>query len=111
MTLADRLRRALDEGVRHEAGYVSEDTGDLAALFPNGFTPAAVLVPIVARPAPGVLLTLRNASMRQHAGQIAFPGGRIDPDDDGPVTAALREAEEEIGLPRSAVTVKPVRVR
>ncbi|MET0269649.1 MAG: CoA pyrophosphatase [Sphingomonas sp.] len=103
--LAERLRRALDEDVRHEAGYVSADTGDLAGMFPNGFTPAAVLVPIVARPKPGVLLTLRNAAMRQHAGQIAFPGGRADPDDDGPVATALREAEEEIGLPRAAVTV------
>ncbi|TVV73388.1 CoA pyrophosphatase [Sphingomonas solaris] len=105
MTLAERLRRALEDGVRHADGYLGGDTRDLAQRYPQGFTPAAVLVPIVERPEPGVLLTLRNAAMRQHAGQIAFPGGRMDPGDDGPVAAALREAEEEIGLPRAAVQV------
>ncbi len=105
MTLAERLRRALHEEVRHEAGYLSADYADLPRPTPDGFTGAAVLVPIVERPRPGVLLTIRNATMRQHAGQVAFPGGRIDPGDDGPVAAALREAEEEIGLPRAAVTV------
>lgn len=65
---------------------------------------AAVLVPVVAR-AEGatVLLTQRADGMRNHSGQIAFPGGRIDPHDDGPLRAALREAFEEIGLQRQAV--------
>lgn len=67
--------------------------------------PAAVLVPIVLRPEPGLLLTMRTGHLRQHAGQVAFPGGRIDPDDDGPVAAALREAHEEIGLEAGAVEV------
>ena len=62
-------------------------------------TPAAVLVPIIARPALTVLLTLRTGHLSAHAGQIAFPGGRIDPGDAGPLAAALREAHEEIGLP------------
>jgi 8-oxo-dGTP pyrophosphatase MutT (NUDIX family) len=67
-------------------------------------TPAAVLVPIVPRAGGAqVLLTRRSAALRRHAGQVAFPGGRIDPEDDGPVDAALREAEEEIGLDRSLV--------
>ena len=60
--------------------------------------PAAVLVPVVARPEPMVLLTLRTAELKSHSGQVAFPGGRIDPTDKSPLGAALREAEEEIGL-------------
>jgi 8-oxo-dGTP pyrophosphatase MutT (NUDIX family) len=71
----------------------------------RGITPAAVLVPIVERPEPTVILTLRPETMRKHAGQISFPGGRIDPGDEGPVAAALREAEEEIALPPAAVEV------
>jgi 8-oxo-dGTP pyrophosphatase MutT (NUDIX family) len=60
--------------------------------------PASVLVPIIDRPAPTVLLTQRTADLTSHAGQVAFPGGRIDPDDESPVAAALREAKEEVGL-------------
>ena len=61
--------------------------------------PAAVLVPVVQRePEATLLLTERTSGMRSHGGQIAFPGGRIDPEDAGPEAAALREAEEEIGL-------------
>ncbi|CUU42921.1 putative NUDIX hydrolase [Blastochloris viridis] len=60
--------------------------------------PAAVLVPVVMRPEPTVLLTRRSSALPEHSGQIAFPGGKIDPDDSTPIAAALREAEEEIGL-------------
>jgi 8-oxo-dGTP pyrophosphatase MutT (NUDIX family) len=60
--------------------------------------PAAVLVPVVDRPTPSVILTVRTADLATHAGQIAFPGGKIDPHDESPLGAALREAEEEIGL-------------
>jgi 8-oxo-dGTP pyrophosphatase MutT (NUDIX family) len=68
-------------------------------------TPAAVLIPIVARGGQAhVLLTRRSLTLRRHAGQVAFPGGRIDPEDSGPADAALREAEEEIGLARAHVT-------
>lgn len=60
--------------------------------------PAAVLVPVVARPEPTVLLTLRTPELKSHSGQVAFPGGRIDATDASPLAAAVREAQEEIGL-------------
>ncbi|HWP27363.1 MAG TPA: CoA pyrophosphatase [Xanthobacteraceae bacterium] len=60
--------------------------------------PAVVLVPVVARSEPTVLLTRRTAEMPSHPGQIAFPGGGIQPGDASPAAAALREAREEIGL-------------
>jgi 8-oxo-dGTP pyrophosphatase MutT (NUDIX family) len=68
--------------------------------------PAAVLVPVVDRAQPTVLLTQRTAELASHAGQIAFPGGRIDPNDESPVAAALREAKEEVGLP--SLLVEPI---
>ncbi|RJF87882.1 CoA pyrophosphatase [Oleomonas cavernae] len=67
---------------------------------------AAVLVPIIDRPEGlSVLLTRRTEHLSSHAGQISFPGGRIDPEDAGPVEAALREAQEEIGLDPGFVTI------
>jgi 8-oxo-dGTP pyrophosphatase MutT (NUDIX family) len=69
-------------------------------------TPAAVLVGLVDRAAgPGLLLTQRTDHLRDHAGQICFPGGRIEPDDESAAAAALREAEEEIGLDRAQVGI------
>jgi len=65
--------------------------------------PAAVLIGVVDHPEPTILLTQRAAHLNDHAGQIAFPGGKIDATDASPVEAALREAEEEIGLDRSFV--------
>ena len=61
--------------------------------------PAAVLVAITDRPEPGLILTQRSSRLRQHAGQVAFPGGKVDESDADEIAAALREAEEEIGLP------------
>ncbi len=70
-------------------------TGHLEAI---ARTPAAVLVPVVRGAEARVILTLRTDHLPSHAGQIAFPGGKIDPDDAGVEAAALREAGEEIGL-------------
>jgi 8-oxo-dGTP pyrophosphatase MutT (NUDIX family) len=99
VTLADRLRASLKWPARN--GILA---GDLIEDGPDATSEAAVLVAITDRPEPGVLLTVRREHMRTHAGQIAFPGGRIDPDED-PVAAALREAWEEIGLPGDRVEV------
>lgn len=83
--------------------------GDEAALAHPGekpLTPAAVLVPLINRAARmSVLFTQRTAHLSDHAGQISFPGGRAEAGDPGPVATALREAEEEVGLPASSVEV------
>ena len=65
--------------------------------------PAAVLIAVVDHPEPTILLTQRSAHLNDHAGQIAFPGGKIDATDSSPLDAALREAEEEVGLSRDFV--------
>ena len=104
MSLAARLRDALERGHRASPELLAGDVLDEEEAG-RGITPAAVLVAVVDRAEPSVILTLRPETMRKHPGQISFPGGRIDPGDDGPVAAALREAEEEIGLPPSAVEV------
>jgi len=102
VSLADRLREALELGRRRSPVLL---TGDALDEEGGETMPAAVLVAVVDRPEPTIILTERPKTMRKHPGQVSFPGGRIDPGDDGPVAAALREAEEEIGLPRDAVEV------
>lgn len=66
---------------------------------------AAVLIPVVRREQPGLLLTQRSPHMRQHAGQVAFPGGAVDSTDASLIAAALREAHEEVAIPPEAVEV------
>jgi 8-oxo-dGTP pyrophosphatase MutT (NUDIX family) len=100
--LADRLRDALERGRRRRPILLE---GDVLEGADGDLTPAAVLVAVVDHSSPTVILTERPKTMRRHPGQISFPGGRIDPEDEGPVAAALREAEEEISLPRHAVDV------
>lgn len=103
MSLSGRLRRAVGPGASSYAGdwAVSSEALDTARVL----TDAAVLIAVVDRPSPTILLTRRSAHLRHHAGQVAFPGGRIDPEDDGPVAAALREAQEEVALDPAAVSV------
>jgi len=99
MSLSDQLRVAISTGA---AGDLL--IGDLPEVRREADTPAAVLIAVTDRPEPGVILTVRREHMRTHAGQIAFPGGRLDPGEDT-VEAALREAQEEIGLDPAKVDV------
>ncbi len=87
-------------------GRTPEQSRAFMHHFPASPVPAAVLIPLIEREAElTVLLTERATQLRNHAGQISFPGGRLEPDDDGPRAAALREAQEEVGLDPSFVTV------
>lgn len=97
MTLADRLRAALSA-----APAKPPLEGDLPELRSQASVPAAVLIAMTDRTDPGVILTVRREHLRTHAGQVAFPGGRIDEGEDA-VAAALREADEELGLSPSVV--------
>lgn len=110
---AQRIRERL-EGTRprHEReewripGLTAAESRRHQEFLPVDPIPAAVLVPIIDRDAdPTVLLTQRATRLRNHPGQISFPGGRIDPADDGPRAAALREAHEEIGLDPALIEV------
>ena len=97
MTLAERLGAALSAPPAQPPLE-----GDAAELTSGTTVPAAVLIAITDRAEPGLILTVRREHLRTHAGQIAFPGGRIDEAEDA-LAAALREADEELGLPPDAV--------
>lgn len=94
--LASSANTAIDEDLRDERHFGTPE---------RGYRDAAVLIPITMRPEPGLLLTVRPTTMRDHAGQVAFPGGKIDADDADAVAAALREAEEELGIAPASVEV------
>jgi 8-oxo-dGTP pyrophosphatase MutT (NUDIX family) len=83
-----------DQGTDRMLGIVAKE---------RPIRPAAVLIAVVDHPQPTVLLTQRSSHLNDHAGQISFPGGKIDPTDASPLDAALREAEEEVGLDRGFV--------
>ncbi len=93
------LRARLESagGALDPDGWLTGDEGHDRGPGPR--RPAAVLLGLVARPRePHIILTQRTAHLRDHAGQISLPGGRLEPGDSGPADAALREASEEIGL-------------
>jgi len=101
--IAERLHQAelslADDVPYPESSYPSE-------LLPDAPRPAAVLIPLLQQEGRWhVLYTRRNATLAEHSGQVAFPGGRSDPEDRGPEMTALREAREEIGLQPSDVSI------
>lgn len=98
--LFERLRRLFDEGHGVELTGLRND----AAFAPAPVRPAAVLIAVTERQEPGVILTHRPLDMREHPGQVAFPGGKLDPGEDA-VGAALREAREELSIDASDVRV------
>ena len=98
--LFDRLSRLFDEGHGVELPDLRSD----AFLAHPEIRPAAVLIAVTDRPDPGVILTHRPPDMRAHPGQVAFPGGKLDPGEDA-VQAALREAHEELAINSSDVRI------
>ncbi|WP_342105944.1 CoA pyrophosphatase [Methylobacterium sp. SI9] len=93
-----------DDPTSNPRGDHSLDPDGSAVIPPPPHRRAAVLVPVVFRPeGPSLILTQRAANLRDHSGQVALPGGKIDPSDPSPAAAALREAEEEIGLAPASV--------
>ena len=96
-------RHAVDEWLA--PGLSAAATRAYRSYFPANPVPAAVLVPLVERAELTVLLTQRATRLRSHAGQVSFPGGRIEAGDGSPRAAALREAREEIGLEERFVSV------
>ena len=99
LELRERLAGApMVDAIAVPARSSAPSADDALDLIDGPLREAAVLVPLVHGPQPGVLLTLRTATLRAHAGQVAFPGGRMEPTDASPEAAALREAQEEIGL-------------
>ncbi len=102
--LTQRLRTRLKEAQSPRSDY--DLNPHLRPASPAPLKPAAVLVPIVQRPQGLTLLLTRRADhLPAHGGQVGFPGGRIEDADASPVEAALREAEEEIGLKRDYVEI------
>jgi len=99
---ASAIRARLAEVAAWTPEFVG-DGGLFANREPSG---AAVLTPLVQRETGlNLLLPRRTDHLRDHAGQISFPGGRVEPEDDGPVATALRETEEEIGLSRQHIEI------
>jgi len=99
VSLVDRIARSLTADPPHDLL-----PGDILEGQDDEPSPAAVLVAITDRPDPGLILTVRRDDLRTHAGQVAFPGGRIDRGET-PCQAALREAHEELDLLPADVTV------
>lgn len=99
--LFDRLAALFEQG---HAADIPDLLSDARFADAERTADAAVLIAVTDRPAPGVILTQRPHGMRDHPGQVAFPGGKIDPGEDA-IEAALREAEEELAMHRADVRV------
>ncbi len=100
MSRFDLLARLFAEGAHVGTIGLRDDS----AYAPTERRPAAVLMAITDRPDPGLLLTHRPDTMPKHPGQVAFPGGKLEPGEDA-VAAALREAQEELGIDPARVRV------
>ena len=100
-TLFDRLEKLFAQG---HASDVPDLMSDARFADAERTADAAVLIAVTDRPQPGLILTQRPQGMRDHPGQVAFPGGKIDPGEDA-IAAALREAEEELAMRRADVRV------
>jgi 8-oxo-dGTP pyrophosphatase MutT (NUDIX family) len=107
--IAERLRGSSPRHGRSDwvlPGLTAQASKAFESFLPAMLVPAAVLVPVILRePSPTVLFTQRSAALKHHAGQISFPGGRLEAADSSPIDAALREAREEVGLEPQFVTV------
>ena len=97
-------QHALEQRFAQAAHWVPEFRHE-PRMSDRSLTPASVLIGLVMRERPTVLLTQRTAHLSSHSGQVAFPGGKADPDDASPVATALREAQEEVGLSAEFVQV------
>ncbi len=104
LDLRTKLSRALDNGHANDLDHALSDERDFIQNL-DSLRDAAVLIAITDRPDPGVILVQRPDHMRNHPGQVAFPGGKIDPDDKDAIHAALREAEEEVQLDPAKVDI------
>ena len=104
MTLRDRLEKALVKGHASDLDHLLYNERDHID-DPKVLRDAAVLIAVTDRPDPGVIFVQRPQHMRSHPGQVAFPGGKIDPGDRDSIDAALREAHEEVALDRSQVDI------
>lgn len=102
--LRARLSVALHEGHASDLEHKLSDERDIVKDL-GSLRNAAVLIAITDRPDPGVIFVQRPDHMRNHPGQVAFPGGKIDPEDKTAVHAALREAEEEVSLDPTHVDI------
>jgi 8-oxo-dGTP pyrophosphatase MutT (NUDIX family) len=101
LDLAELRRRLASRSQPEFAVYGDDGTEGRAAAS----TPAAVLIPVVSHPEPTVLFTQRTTHLKSHAGQVSFPGGRVEPGDASAEFTALREAQEEIGLAPDRVEI------
>jgi len=98
MTLTEILKRYSPDDIFTLLRSLAEDLNIQADPFTADPTPAAVLIPLIAHAEPTIVLTVRTPHLSQHAGQISFPGGRMDPNDVDLQSCVLRETHEEIGV-------------